>query len=86
MGVSFETCLRRRGDVLIGRRCYILSRRRHNCPIKTTETSRQCSIKTSLGVLFETDLRSRWDIQRDVVRMLPQSFVDGFKEFKNNDP
>ena len=32
MGVSFETFLRRRGDVLIGRRCYILLRRHHDVP------------------------------------------------------
>ena len=34
MGVSFETCLRRRGDVLIGRRCYFLLRRYHDVPIR----------------------------------------------------
>ena len=34
MGVSFETCLRRREDVPMRRRCYVLSRRRHNIPIR----------------------------------------------------
>ena len=34
MGVSFETSLRRREDVLIGRRCCVLLRRRHNVPIR----------------------------------------------------
>ena len=34
MGVSFETSLRRRGDVLMGRRCYVLLRRRHDVPIR----------------------------------------------------
>ena len=34
MGVSFETCLRRRGDVLMGRRCYVLLRRHHDVPIR----------------------------------------------------
>ena len=34
MGVSFETCLRRREDVLIGRDCCVLFRRRHNVPIR----------------------------------------------------
>ena len=34
MGVSFETCLRRRGDVLMGRRCYVLLRRGHDVPIR----------------------------------------------------
>ena len=34
MGVSFETCLRRRGDELMGGRCYVLLRRRHDVSIK----------------------------------------------------
>ena len=34
MGVPFETCLRRREDVLIRRRCCVLLRRRHNVPIR----------------------------------------------------
>ena len=34
MGISFETFLRRRGDVLEGRRCYVLLRRRYDVPIK----------------------------------------------------
>ena len=34
LGVSFETCLRRRGDVLMGRRCYVLLRNRHYVPIR----------------------------------------------------
>ena len=34
MGVSFETCLRRRGDVMMGRRCYVLLRRRYDVPIR----------------------------------------------------
>ena len=34
MGISFETFLRRRGDVLEGRRCYVLLRRRYDIPIK----------------------------------------------------
>ena len=32
--VSLETCLRRRGDKLIGRCCYFLLRRRHNIQIR----------------------------------------------------
>ena len=32
--VSFETCLRRRGDKLIGRCCYVPLRRRHNIQIR----------------------------------------------------
>ena len=34
LGVSFETFLRRRGDVLMGRRCYVLLRSRYNVPIR----------------------------------------------------
>ena len=34
MGVSFETCLRRRGDVMTGRHCYVLLRRRYDVPIR----------------------------------------------------
>ena len=34
LGVSFETCLRRRGDALMGHRCYVLLRRRHDVPIR----------------------------------------------------
>ena len=31
---SFETCLRRRGDVLIGRRHYVLMKRHRDIPIR----------------------------------------------------
>ena len=34
MGVSFETCLRPRGDVMMGRCCYVLLRRRYDVPIR----------------------------------------------------
>ena len=34
MGVSVEICLRRRGDLLMGRRCYVLLRRRHDVQIR----------------------------------------------------
>ena len=34
MGVSFETCLRRRGDVMMGRCCNVLLRRRYDVPIR----------------------------------------------------
>ena len=34
MGVSFKTCLRRRGDVMMGRHCYVLLRRRDDVPIR----------------------------------------------------
>ena len=58
MGVSFETYLRRRGDVLMGRRHYVPLRRRHDIPIRRREdvplTSWRRSTETSLGVSFET--------------------------------
>ena len=34
LGVSFETCLRRCGDVQMGRRCYVLLRCRYDVPIR----------------------------------------------------
>ena len=37
MGVSFETYLRRRGDVLMERRHYVPLRRRHDKPIRRLE-------------------------------------------------
>ena len=35
LGVSFDNCLRRRGDALMGRRSYVLLRRRHDVPIRS---------------------------------------------------
>ena len=37
LGVSFETCLRDRGDVLIRRRHYVPMRRHHDVPIRRRE-------------------------------------------------
>ena len=34
MGVSFKTYSRRRGDVMMGPRCYVLLRRRYDVPIR----------------------------------------------------
>ena len=34
MGVWFETCFRRRGDVMMGPHCYVLLRHRYNIPIR----------------------------------------------------
>ena len=34
MGVSFKTCLRRRGDVILVHRCYVLLTRRYDAPIR----------------------------------------------------
>ena len=65
--VSFETCLRRRGDVLMWRYCYVVSMFQWDT-VETyhNETSLRRSIETSLGVLFETFLWRRWDVKRDV--------------------
>ena len=54
------------------RRSNKMSRRR------TTETSWWRSIETSLGVSFETYLRRRWDVQRDVVTTLRRCLVAGW--------
>ena len=37
LSVRFEICLRRLGDVLMGRCCYVLLRRCHNVPIRCHE-------------------------------------------------
>ena len=34
MGVSFETCLRHRGDIMMERGCYVLLRRRYDVSIR----------------------------------------------------
>ena len=46
--------------------------------IRTSETSWRSSIETSLGVSFETYLRCRWDVQRDVVTTLPRRLFAGW--------
>ena len=53
MGVSFETCLRRRGDVLMGRRHYVPMRRHHDIPIRRRED-------VPLRRLGDVPLRRRW--------------------------
>ena len=53
MGVSFKTCLRRRGDVMMGRRCYVLLRRRYDVPIRRRRDAR-------LRRLGDVSLRRRW--------------------------
>ena len=53
MGVSFETCLRRREDALMGRRCYVLLRRRHDVPIR-------CRGDVPLRRLGDVPRRRRW--------------------------
>ena len=53
LDVSFETCLRRRGDVLMGRRYYVLLKRRYYVPI------RRCG-DVLLKRLGDLPPRSRW--------------------------
>ena len=53
MGVSFETYLRRHGDVLMGRRHYVLLRCRQAIPIRRRED-------VTLGRLGDVPLRRRW--------------------------
>ena len=40
LGVSFETCLRRCGDVIMGCRCYVLLRGRYDVPIRRGRDAR----------------------------------------------
>ena len=53
MGVSFETYLRRRGGVLMGRCHYVSKRRRHDIPIRRRED-------VPLRLLGNVPLRRRW--------------------------
>ena len=53
MGVSFETCLRRREDVMMGRRCYVFLRRRYDFPVRRRRD-------TPLRRLGDVPLRRRW--------------------------
>ena len=69
-GVSFETYLRRRGDVLMGRRHYVPMRPRHIIPISRCEDvplrcrrvfhlRRSCNVA---GTYREMSLRCRHDV------------------------
>ena len=53
MGVSFETCLRRRGDILMGRRHYVPMRRHHDIQLRRRED-------IPLRRLGDVSLRRRW--------------------------
>ena len=57
LGVSFETCLRRRRDVLMGRRCYVLLRRRYDVPIRRRGD-------VPLRHLGDVPMRRRWVFHR----------------------
>ena len=78
MGVSFETCLRRRGDVLMGRRCYVLLRRRLDVSIRRRGD-------VPLRRLGDVPTRRRWVfhlgrtcVQRDVVTTSPRRHIAGW--------
>ena len=71
LGVPFETCLRRRGDVLMGRLCFVLLRCYHDVPKRCREEHvplRRLG-ETLLSVSFETYLRRRWVVQREYVNV-----------------
>ena len=53
MDASFETCLRRRKDIPMRRRCYVLLRRRHDVPII-------CRGDVPLRRLGDVPWRRRW--------------------------
>ena len=55
----FETCLRRRWDALMGRRCYILLRRHHDVPIRCRGDVPLRSLGTFHGELVGCFL---WDV------------------------
>ena len=83
MGASFETYLRRPGDLLMRRRHYVPLRRGHDMPIRCLEDVPlrrldEVLIETSLGVSFETYLRRRWDLQRDDVPTSSRPLVAGW--------
>ena len=70
MGVSVETYLRRRGDLLIGRHHYVSLRRRHDIPIRCREDVplRRCWVFhlrltcNVAGTYRETSLQHRQDV------------------------
>ena len=62
LGALFETCLTRRGDVLIGRCCYFLLRCRHDVPSKwrwVFHSGRTCDVTRTHRGAF---LRCRYDL------------------------
>ena len=87
LGVSFETYLRRRGDVVMGRRHYVLLRRLHDIPIRRCETNHWHVLAT-----FHWDVVGCfiWDVpttllglKRDVVTTSPGGPVAGWVMAEN---
>ena len=69
LSVSFETCLKRRGDVLMGRHCYVLLRRGYDVPIRRRgdlPLRRLGDVPSRRLGCFIWDVR-RWDVQTHVV-------------------
>ena len=63
MGVSFKTCLRRRGEVKMGCRCYVLLRRRYDVPIRRRRDAplrRLGGVPSRRHWVFH--LRRTWDV------------------------
>ena len=82
MGVSFETCLRRHGEVMVGRRCYVLLRRRYDIPVRSRRDA-------PLRRLGDVSSRRRWvfrlrrtydvsDVQRNVAATSPRRLNAGW--------
>ena len=79
LGVSFETSWRRTDETSSLRPLETWSRYTNKTPWRrTTETSWRRSTEMSLGVSFETYLRHRWDVQRDVVTTSPWRLFAGW--------
>ena len=77
MGVSVETCLRRRRDVMLGRRYYVFLRRPFDDPIRRCRDAPLRRLGDVLSrrrwvVSLETYLRHHRDVQRDNAATSPQ--------------
>ena len=79
LGVSFETCLRRHGDVLMGRRYHVLLRCRHDAPIRPCgDVPLRCFGKVPPRSRWVFHLRRTYNVTgtyRDIVTMSPRSLV-----------
>ena len=73
MGVSFETCLRRGGDVMMGRRYDVLIRRRRDAPLRCLgdvpsrsrwvfHLRRTCNVTGTYRETLPRRLNAGWDV------------------------
>ena len=79
-GVSFETFLRRHGDVLMGCCCYVLLRACYDVPIRRRGDvllRRLGDVPSRLRWVFY--LGRRWDVQRDIIATSPRHLNAGWK-------